>query len=130
MDLVIALGKIKTWSVRVGIGTLLVLVVGSVAYTFATLNFSYSKGTRVGFVQKLAKRGWICKTTEGELAMVNMSGQQAQMFDFTVRDEQVVKEIDALSGHRVALEYEEHEGIPTSCFGDTKYFVTAVRETK
>ena len=105
------------------------LVVGSVLYTLATLNYSYSKGERVGFVQKLSKRGWLCKTEEGDLAMVNMAGQQAQMFSFTVRDDQVAKQIEDFSGHRVVLEYEEHRGIPSSCFGDTTYFVTSVRKT-
>ena len=98
-------------------------------YTVVTLNYSYSKGERVGFVQKLSKRGWVCKTDEGDLAMVNMAGQQAQMFSFTVRDDQVAKQIEDLSGHRVVLEYEEHKGIPSSCFGDTTYFVTSVRKT-
>jgi hypothetical protein len=27
----------------------------------------------------------------------------------------------------VALPYEQHEGVPGSCFGETEYFVTGVR---
>ncbi len=129
MDLSNAGTQAKKWSLRLAIGAVLLLVVGTALYTVVTLNYSYSKGERVGFVQKLSKRGWICKTDEGDLAMVNMAGQQAQMFSFTVRDDQVAKQIEDLSGHRVVLEYEEHKGIPSSCFGDTPYFVTSVRKT-
>jgi hypothetical protein len=74
-------------------------------------------------VQKLSKRGWICKTNEGELAMVNQPGQSAEKFLFTVRDDELAKKIESFAGARVALQYEEHKGIPTSCFGDTTYFV-------
>ena len=130
MDLATAGTKAKKLGIRVAIGGVLLLIVGSVLYTLVTLNYSYSKGERVGFVQKLSKRGWLCKTEEGDLAMVNMAGQQAQMFSFTVRDEAVAKQIEDYSGHRVVLEYEEHRGIPTSCFGDTEYFVTGVRKTE
>lgn len=129
MDSATAGTKAKRWTLRIAIGAVLLLVVGTVLYTFAALNYSYSKGERVGFVQKLSKRGWICKTEEGDLAMVNMAGQQAQMFSFTVRDDQVAKQIEDLSGHRVVIEYEEHKGIPSTCFGDTTYFVTSVRKT-
>lgn len=130
MDLATAGTKAKKLGIRIAIGAVLLVVVGSVLYTVVTLNYSYSKGERVGFVQKLSKRGWLCKTNEGDLAMVNMAGQQAQMFSFTVRDDQVSKQIEDLSGHRVVLEYEEHKGIPSSCFGDTPYFVTAVRKAE
>lgn len=103
---------------------------GSALYTYGTLHYSYSEGERVGFVQKVSKRGWLCKTNEGELAMANVVGQQAQIFAFTVRDDAVVSKIEALSGHRVALKYEEHRGIPSTCFGDTTYFVTGVSKAE
>jgi hypothetical protein len=129
MDLSSAGKQAKKWTLRVAIGAVLLLVVGVGLYTAVALNYTYSKGERVGFVQKLSKRGWVCKTNEGDLAMVNMPGQTAQMFSFTVRDDQVAKQIEDLSGHRVVLEYEEHKGIPSSCFGDTQYFVTSVHKT-
>jgi hypothetical protein len=130
MDLESAGKSTKKWGIRIGAAAVLLLVVGSALYTLVTLNYSYSKGERVGFVQKLSKRGWLCKTNEGDMAMVNMPGQTAQMFSFTVRDDAIAKQIEDDSGHRVVLEYEEHRGIPSSCFGDTPYFVTAVRKTE
>jgi hypothetical protein len=129
MDLTKARSEGKKWLRRIVIAVVLLVVVGSSLYTFFALKFSYSTGERVGFVQKLSKRGWVCKTNEGEMAMVNMAGQQAQMFFFTVPDDAVVKQIEALAGHRIVLEYEEHRGIPSSCFGDTEYFVVRVQKT-
>ena len=128
MDIKETGAKAKKWGIRILIWGVLAAIAGFGLYTFGTLSFSYSKGERVGFVQKLAQKGWLCKTNEGELAMVNMAGQQAEKFYFTVRDDALVKKIESFAGHRVSLTYEEHRGIPSSCFGDTNYFVTeAVR---
>lgn len=113
----------KKWTIRIVVGMLVVGVLGSALYTYVTLHYVYSVGERVGFVQKISKKGWLCKTNEGELAMVNMAGQPAEVFNFTVRDDNIVKQIEELAGHRVVLKYEEHVGIPSRCFGDTPHFV-------
>ena len=110
---------------------LLFLIVPAVLvalYTWAALSFSYSRGERVGYVQKFSNKGWVCKTWEGELAMVNLPGAMPEIFKFTVRDEGVVAKINEGLGQRVSLHYEQHVGLPTSCFGDTAYFVTNVRQ--
>jgi hypothetical protein len=129
MDLDKAKKTGKKWLIRVVVGGILLAVLGSSLYTCVTLKYSYSKGERVGFVQKLSKRGWVCSTNEGELAMVNVAGQQAEKFLFTVPDDNVAKLIESYSGHRVELQYEEHRGVPSSCFGDTTYFVIGVKKT-
>ena len=129
MDLTKAKSESKKWLGRIVVAAILLTVVGCTLYTLFTINYAYSKGERVGFVQKLSKRGWVCKTNEGELAMVNMAGQQATIFDFSVPDDRIAKEIESYAGHRVMLEYEEHQGVPSSCFGDTQYFVTGVKKT-
>jgi hypothetical protein len=49
-----------------------------------------------------------------------------QIFEFSVRDDDVAREIQKLAGQRVSLTYEEHPGIPTTCFGDTDYFIVKV----
>jgi hypothetical protein len=93
-----------------------------------TLNFSYSSGQRVGFVQKFSHKGWLCKTWEGELAMVNMPGALSQIFVFSVRSDSVAKAInDAMAKGRLELQYQEHRGVPTTCFGETNYYVVGVR---
>jgi len=96
-----------------------------VLYGWSTLTFSYGHGERSGYVQKFAKEGWVCKTWEGELAMANLPGTMPQIFHFTVRDAAVAKQIEQNMGKRVALTFEEHRGVPTSCFGDTEFYVTS-----
>jgi hypothetical protein len=107
---------------------LVVVVAGGFAlYAWGTLAYSYSSGERAGYVQKFSHKGWLCKTWEGELAMVNLPGAMPEVFRFTVRDGAVAARLDQTMGQRVALHYEQHRGVPTSCFGDTEYFVTDVR---
>ncbi|HEX4909810.1 MAG TPA: hypothetical protein VFV64_03510 [Permianibacter sp.] len=107
---------------------ILVLLLLFALYTWLVLSWSYSKGERAGYVQKLSEKGWLCKTWEGELAMINVPGTLTEKFAFTVRDEAVVAKINRSLGKRVSLVYEQHVGIPSSCFGETGYFVTDVRE--
>ena len=99
-------------------------------YTWAAWSFTYASGERAGYVQKFSRKGWLCKTWEGELAMANLPGAMPQIFLFTVRDGAVAEEINRNMGERVTLHYEQHRGLPTSCFGDTSYFVTEVRRVQ
>lgn len=96
-------------------------------YLWAALSWTYSSGERAGYVQKLSEKGWVCKTYEGELILVSMPGTQAEKFFFTVRNKSVANKINETVGQRVRLIYEEHKGLPTTCFGDTAYFVTDVQ---
>jgi hypothetical protein len=95
-------------------------------YIWAVLSWSYSEGERAGFLQKVSYKGWICKTWEGELSLVAIPGAAPEKFLFTVRDEAVAQQLNAVAGKRVTLKYEQHRGLPTSCFGDTDYFVVGV----
>jgi hypothetical protein len=103
------------------------LALGLAAYTWVVLNWDFSSGERAGYVQKLSKKGWLCKTWEGEMALVSMPGTVAEKFPFTVPDDAVARRINETIGARVALTYEQHIGIPSTCFGETGYFVTAVK---
>jgi hypothetical protein len=96
-------------------------------YTWATLNWVYSSGERVGYVQKFSKKGYLCKTWEGEIVLVSMPGTQAEKFVFTVTDDGIAKRVNDSLGLRVKLIYEEHKGIPSSCFGETPYFVQDIK---
>ena len=106
---------------------LVLVLLGSAAWVWVTLNWSYSEGERAGYVQKLSHKGWLCKTWEGEIAMVTMPGAIPDRFAFSVRDEAVANKINALAGQRVVLSYGQHKFVPSSCFGETEYFVTEVR---
>lgn len=99
-----------------------------VLYVMLALSWSYSKGERAGFLQKVSEKGWVCKTWEGELSLVSLPGAAPEKFLFTVRDALVAKQVNAAAGKRVTLAYEQHKGLPTSCFGDTDYFVVGVNE--
>ena len=105
---------------------ILLLLVGG--WLWLTLHWNYSEGERAGYVQKLSKKGWLCKTWEGQIAMVTMPGAIPEKFDFTVRDDSVAQKINLLAGKRVVLFYQQHKFIPSSCFGETEYFVESVRE--
>ena len=97
-------------------------------WAWVALGWVYSTGERAGYIQKLSKKGWLCKTWEGELAMIPPPGTVTpQLFTFTVRGDSVAQILERDLGKRVSLTYEEHRGIPTSCFGETGYFITNVR---
>ena len=105
---------------------LLVLAALFGLYVWVVLKWSYSSGERAGWVQKLSNKGWLCKTWEGELAMVSMPGAASEKFYFTVHNEAVAQDIQQAMGKRVSLHYEEKVGIPSSCFGETRHFVNKV----
>jgi len=109
------------------IATVLIAIVLLVAgYFLFVFKWSYSEGERAGWIQKFSNKGWLCKTWEGEMAMVSMPGSMSEKFFFTVWDDATAEQINKLMGKRVSLHYEEKVGIPTSCFGETRYYATKV----
>jgi hypothetical protein len=115
------------WKLIVPIVVVIVPLLGFAAWTWLTLHVDYSNGERVGYVQKISRKGWVCKTWEGELAMVRMLGTAPQIFNFTVPSDAVARKVMDAEGQRVALIYEQHRGVPSKCFGETEYFITGVR---
>jgi len=108
---------------------ILIIVIPAVVFalwTWVALGYTYAVGDRAGYIQKISKKGWLCKTWEGELAMANLPGTMPQIFAFTVRNDSIAQVIEQNAGKQVSLTYEQHRGVPTSCFGDTEYFVTRV----
>jgi hypothetical protein len=106
---------------------LVVCVLVLAGVTWLSLHWVYSDGERAGYVQKFSRRGWLCKTWEGEMAMVTMPGTVAEKFAFTVPDAAVAAQINADLGKRLVLHYEQHKWIPNSCFAETEYWVSAVK---
>lgn len=111
------------WIIGIPTGLLLLFIL----YTWAALSWSYAEGERAGYVQKFSKKGWLIKTWEGELAMVTLPGVMPEKFYFSVPDDSVALRINETLGRRVALHYEQHKGIPSSWWGETEYFIIAVR---
>ena len=108
------------------LGLLIIPLVLFTLYVGLAFSWSYSEGERAGVLQKFSKRGWICKTYEGELAMYVVGGVAPQIWDFSVRDEATAAELTRAVGRQVRLHYTEHPGLPTNCFGDTDYFVDGI----
>lgn len=102
-------------------------VLALAVWAMITLSYTYSSGDRAGILQKFSERGWICKTWEGELLMSAVPGSAPEKFLFSVRSDSIATEINRLNGKRVVLHYEQHRAVPTSCFGDTEYYVNGVR---
>lgn len=108
-----------------GLIAVAVLLVGG--YLYGALHWAYSSGERVGYVQKLSKKGWLCKTWEGELTMSPIPGAVPEKFFFTVRDEAMAQLINQGLGKKISLGYEQHKGLPTACFGDTEFFIVKAK---
>jgi hypothetical protein len=115
--------KILVWFI-----VLIVAVAGIFAgYVWFSLSWSYSTGERAGYVQKFSQKGWVCKTWEGELTMMPIAGSIPEKFLFSVRDDKVAQLINGSMGKKVNLHYEQHKGVPTSCFAETEYYVTTIK---
>jgi len=121
-----SLGRRLLKPLIVGVG---ILAAAVAAYLLLVLNWSYSEGDRAGILQKFSKKGWICKTWEGELAMTTLPGTAPVLWTFTVRDDEAAERLRRVIGQRVVLHYTEHKGIPSSCFGDTSYYVESFTAT-
>lgn len=122
----------RTATQRGGIVLVLLAVLGAVVlvaagYLWFVLHWSYSEGDRAGVLLKFSRKGWLCKTWEGELAQYVVPGVAPSIWTFSVRDREAAEKLRSALGKHVVLHYEEHRGIPTSCFGETPYFVREVR---
>lgn len=105
----------------------LVSVLLVAGYTWAALHMSYSDGERAGVLQKLSHKGWLCKTWEGELLLTPIAGTIPEKFLFSVPDDSIASKLNTLMGKRVTLTYQQHRGVPSTCFGETEYFVQDAR---
>lgn len=103
------------------------VIAGFAAYTRVVLSWSFSKGERAGYIQKFSHKGWICKTWEGELLLTPVPGTVPEKFLFSVRDDSIAQKINSTMGKKVSINYEQHKGVPTTCFGETEYYVTSIR---
>lgn len=110
----------------------IVLVFGAVAfiaiYLLIVMTWSFSTGERAGYIQKISRKGWICKTWEGEMVLIGVPGSPLEKFYFSTRDEKIAHEISSLVGTKAIIAYEQKKGIPTTCFGDTDYRPVAVKK--
>lgn len=104
---------------------ILTLLLGA-AYLLVAFNYSYSDGNRAGYIQKFSRKGWVCKTHEGEMAMTTVPGVAPILWNFSVWDSNVASQLSESMGKRLVLHYKEYRYLPTNCFGETAYFVDRV----
>jgi hypothetical protein len=104
-------------------------VVVATLWTAISISYTYAEGERAGVLLKISKRGWVCKTWEGELQYNAMPGAAPEKFVFSVRSDSIANELRRLAGQRVVLHYQQHRGVPGSCFGDTEYYIAGVHAT-
>jgi hypothetical protein len=114
--------EFKKKLVKVTLLLIVTVVVLCIGYMKVVFMWSYSKGERIGYVQKFSEKGWLCKTWEGELQMLPVPGAIPEKFLFSVRDKTVIARINSSLGKKVSLNYEQHKGIPTNCFGESEYY--------
>lgn len=121
----------KRLNLRLILLSVLAAAAGAFAlYAWITLHWSYSEGERAGYLQKFSRKGWLCKTWEGEILLSSMPGAIPERFAFSVRDDDIARQLSAAAGKRVVLSYAQHKGVPTSCFGETEYFIKQVVVTQ
>ena len=120
----------RHWRVLALLFVLIVPAAVFAAWAWGTLSLTYSAGERAGYVQKISKKGWICKTWEGELAQANLPGTMPQIFRFSVRNDSIAHIMENEMGKQVSVSYAEHRGVPTTCFGETNYYITNVRQVQ
>ncbi len=59
--------------------------------------------------------------------MTTVQGVAPTLWTFTpFATPHTAEQVDAMVGRHVALHYSEHRGVPTTCFGDTQYYVDSV----
>lgn len=119
--------EIRKKAIKATLLLIITAIIISAGYVVVVLNWSYSKGERVGYVQKFSEKGWLCKTWEGELQMLPVPGAMPEKFLFSVRDKELIGKINASMGKKLALSYEQHKGVPTSCFGESEYYAVAAK---
>jgi hypothetical protein len=109
------------------IGLLITPIILFLLFLWITLNWSYSEGDRSGYLQKFSRKGWICKSYEGELAMTTVPGTAPVIWEFSVWDDAVAQKMADLLGKKVVVHYREFRNVPTNCFGATDYFVDGIQ---
>ena len=113
---------------RVAIIVIAVLVLIPVLWTWFSLSWAYSEGERAGVLQKFSKKGWVCKTYEGELAQYVVGGVAPQIWHFSTRDESLAKALSQAVGDQIRVHYTEHRFVPTNCFAETPYFAQSFQK--
>ncbi|MDX1349582.1 MAG: hypothetical protein R3279_05010 [Putridiphycobacter sp.] len=109
-----------------GIGVILFVV-----FYFLYSNYTYSEGTRTGYLIKTSKKGYVFKTYEGQLNLGGFgtdksTGLMGNVWDFSIEEEEMYRRIQSFEGEKVTVSYKEiNRAMPWQ--GETNYFVYDIK---
>jgi len=110
--------------------SLSLIILGLAGFTWVTLHWSYSEGERAGYVHEtVSAKGWLCKTWEGEMAMVTMRAPspRSRLQPCPTRDRRQTQR-QRRQAHGAALRAAQVDS--KLLLRHTEYFVTEVRVTE
>lgn len=109
--------------------TLVAFLLFSSAYYFYR-TYTKSEGTRTGILYKISKKGIVFKTFEGQMQLAGSTIMNKEsIWEFSVKNEEIYKEMQNLEGKNVRLHYREiTDSFPWQ--GDTNYLVYKIEAVK
>ena len=109
----------------------IIIVLGAAAFVFFKFFFVFGTGVKAGELNLFVYKGYVFKTYEGRLIQAGYNSKnsnntiQSNEFNFSVKDENVAKQLERCTGKMVELHYKEYLGtLPWR--GMTKYVVDSV----
>lgn len=107
------------------------LILAGIGYYFYA-NYTYSEGSRTGYLTKMSKKGMVLKTFEGQLNLGGIQNNEdaniiGNIWNFSVLDDRLYYKLEEFEGKKVTLRYKQHiKALPWQ--GETNYFVYEVEE--
>ena len=126
-------GKPKKRGIGKKIFTILTIIVvlAAASFVFFKFYFVFGSGVKAGELNLFVYKGYVFKTYEGRLIQAGYNSKnnnatiQSNEFNFSVKDENVAKQLERCAGKFVELHYKEYLGtLPWR--GMSKYVVDSV----
>ena len=126
-------GKPKKRGIGKKIITILTIIVvlAAASFVFFKFYFVFGSGVKAGELNLFVYKGYVFKTYEGRLIQAGYNSKnsnatiQSNEFNFSVKDENVAKQLERCAGKFVELHYKEYLGtLPWR--GMSKYVVDSV----
>ena len=109
----------------------IIIVLAAAAFVFFKFFYVFGSGVKAGELNLFVYKGYVFKTYEGRLIQAGYNSKnsnntiQSNEFNFSVKDENVAKQLERCTGKMVELHYKEYLGtLPWR--GMTKYVVDSV----
>ena len=109
----------------------IIIVLAAAAFIFFKFFFVFGSGVKAGELNLFVYKGYIFKTYEGRLIQAGYNSKnttntiQSNEFNFSVKDENVAKQLERCTGKMVELHYKEYLGaLPWR--GMSKYVVDSI----